>query len=124
MLLGDFFEISKLNEVESGSIEASIRINKDHDIFNGHFPEFPIVPGVCLIQIVKEIIEIKEDVSLMLVNGTNIKFLQSINPNIIDTVDVKITNIAIDDNTLKSDVKIYSGENIYLKLKGIYQKGQ
>jgi len=124
MLLGNFFEISSLNNVDNKSIEASIKINKDHDIFKGHFPDFPIVPGVCLIQIVKEIIENIQETSLTLIKGDNIKFLNSINPNISETVNVKISNNILENNTLKSDVQIYSGETIFLKLKGVFQKDQ
>ena len=67
MLLGDFFEISDINNAENGSIEALIKINKDHAIFNGHFPEFPIVPGVCMIQMVKEIVCSLQKSSMMLI---------------------------------------------------------
>lgn len=123
MLLGDFFEISKINNVANGSIEASIRINKDHDIFNGHFPDFPIVPGVCMIQMVKEIIGNIQNTSLMFTKGENVKFLQFINPNIFDTVSVDIQTSPIDDRNFKSVAKIYSGDIVFLKLKGVFQKG-
>ncbi len=124
MLLGDFFEIVELNNVESGSIEASIRINKDHSIFNGHFPGFPIVPGVCMIQMIKEIIGSLQQSSLMFVRGDNIKFLQFINPNIVDTVNVNINNQQIDDQTFKTMAQIYSGDTVFLKLKGVFQKSR
>ncbi len=122
MLLGDFFEISDVSNAEDGSIEASIKINKDHSIFNGHFPEFPIVPGVCLIQMVKEIMSSLNNSSLMLCRGDNIKFLQFINPNAFDTVRVSINSKCIDEDKLSSVARIYSGDTVFFKLKGVFQK--
>src|SRR5210317_1333815 len=108
MLLGDFFEISDVINAENGSIDASVKINKDHSIFNGHFPDFPIVPGVCMIQMVKEIISSLQQSSLMFVRGDNIKFLQFINPNMFETVTVNILNKFNDDDSLSAVAKIYS----------------
>ena len=38
-------------------IEAEISIDVHHKIFEGHFPGQPVLPGVCMIQIVKELVE-------------------------------------------------------------------
>jgi 3-hydroxyacyl-[acyl-carrier-protein] dehydratase len=56
ILLGDFFEIVSL-ETEEGNINALIEINAEHNIFEGHFPGQPVVPGVCQMQMIKEILE-------------------------------------------------------------------
>ena len=122
MLLGDFFEISDLINAENGSIEALIKINKDHSIFNGHFPEFPIVPGVCMIQMVKEIVCLLQKSSMMLIRGDNIKFLQFIDPNMFETVNIRIRNKTNDDDTVSSVAQIYSGDIMFLKLKGVFKK--
>lgn len=34
----------------------TIRLNPDHDIFKGHFPGMPVLPGVCMLQAVKDCI--------------------------------------------------------------------
>jgi 3-hydroxyacyl-[acyl-carrier-protein] dehydratase len=56
MLQGDFFIISKIETTEA-EIKAELIINARHKIFEGHFPGQPVVPGVCMMQMVKEIIE-------------------------------------------------------------------
>jgi 3-hydroxymyristoyl/3-hydroxydecanoyl-(acyl carrier protein) dehydratase len=50
------FNISKL-EHQVGSISAVLDINRDCEIFKGHFPGQPIAPGACMLQIVKDILE-------------------------------------------------------------------
>ena len=53
MLLNDFFIIDDW-QPGNGLARAILRINWGHPIFEGHFPGRPVVPGACLLQIVKE----------------------------------------------------------------------
>jgi len=62
------FKISKL-EHQEGVISAVLDINKDCDIFNGHFPGHPVVPGACMLQIVKEVLEKALETSLTVKKG-------------------------------------------------------
>ena len=56
MLLNNFFTIN--DKVSSATeIWAELFINADHKIFEGHFPNQPVVPSVYIIQIIKEIDE-------------------------------------------------------------------
>ena len=48
------------------NVNAVIELNKDHDIFKGHFPGNPVMPGVCMLQIIKELTEKAVDKSLFL----------------------------------------------------------
>jgi len=52
MLLQNFYKIKDSKTTEKGFI-YSININEKHEVFKGHFPDNPVVPGVCLIQIMK-----------------------------------------------------------------------
>ena len=44
MLLKDFYTINKL-ESDNGKAFAQITINKNHDVFKGHFPGNPVTPA-------------------------------------------------------------------------------
>jgi 3-hydroxyacyl-[acyl-carrier-protein] dehydratase len=57
ILLNDFYTLTEKIEVP-GVVKAKIAINKRHRIFDGHFPGLPVVPGVCMLQIVREIMEV------------------------------------------------------------------
>ncbi|RMA65720.1 hotdog family protein [Ulvibacter antarcticus] len=67
-------------KADDEQITANIHLNKDHDIFKGHFPGNPIMPGVCMIQIIKELTEKALNKSLFLSVSSNIKFMALINP--------------------------------------------
>ena len=55
MLLKDFYSIEKLEKTDEGKYMASIFLNSAHAIFKGHFPGNPVTPGVCMMQIIKEL---------------------------------------------------------------------
>ena len=55
MLQGNFFTINHIHQDEN-SVKASIELNPVHPIFEGHFPQTPVVPGVCMMQMVKEVL--------------------------------------------------------------------
>ncbi|MDR1592344.1 MAG: hydroxymyristoyl-ACP dehydratase [Prevotellaceae bacterium] len=52
MILDNFFSITAFSGNESG-YSAVIKLNPEHPVYQGHFPEQPVVPGVCTMHIVK-----------------------------------------------------------------------
>ncbi|WP_405573542.1 3-hydroxyacyl-ACP dehydratase [Winogradskyella sp. Asnod2-B02-A] len=97
--------------VQDASVTAKITINKDHIVFQGHFPDNPVMPGVCMMQIIKEITEKIVEKQLFMQSASNIKFMALINPfinpelelqlNIIETEEgYKVKNISKFENTV------------------------
>ena len=87
MLMNDFYTISDL-QTEEFSISCKATFNKDHDIFNGHFPGQPVVPGVCMMQMIKELLEQQLGKKLILRTTGQIKFLRLITPDIAPLVNI------------------------------------
>src|SRR6478609_8247699 len=79
MLLDNFFYIIELR-AEENRLKILLRIDRHHKIFNGHFPSIPIVPGVCMMEMIREIMEKQMDRKLMISAADNVKFLSVINP--------------------------------------------
>ena len=99
MLINDFFTINSINNTE-GTIEAIIQLNASHRIFDGHFPENPVTPGVVQIQIVKELLEEALDRTCTLKEVGRCKFLAILNPNEDKEIDVTIKH-SIEEGILK-----------------------
>lgn len=118
MLIDNFFTVLDKNTTDT-SIRASIRLNRSHAIFNGHFPSIPIVPGVCMVQIVLEILELECNGILRLQEAENIKFLAVINPDEITDVDVAIKYV-VSGTTYEVQASILSGATTYFKFKGLF----
>ncbi len=113
----------KINDflVEDGSFSASITFNSGHEIFKGHFPGQPVVPGVCLIHIIKEIsIKITENETVM-TDGSNIKFLQVIDPSIHDEVHIKGTFSSESKENIKITATILNEDLVFCKFKGTFK---
>ncbi|KAA5536601.1 3-hydroxyacyl-ACP dehydratase [Taibaiella lutea] len=90
MLKNNFYTIQLLIPSEQG-LSAVIHINPDHEIFKGHFPDKPVVPGVCMIQIVKELLEEQRSSSLLFQKGNQIKFLQLLVPVRDENIEVNVS---------------------------------
>ncbi len=114
MLLEDFYKINK-ETVSDDTQTTSITLNPHHEIFTGHFPGNPITPGVCMLQIIKELTERRVGCTLFMKKASNVKFMAIINPE--KTPDVLIINTSKD---LGNEVKVKNtftyGDTIALKV--------
>ncbi len=120
-ILNDFYTLQSYEQAENGSYTAYITLNKDHEIFKGHFPGNPVTPGVCMMQIVKELSEEFTGWPLFLKTASNIKFMAIINP--FETPDLKLQlDITQTDDQVKVKNTTFFGETIALKMSVNYQK--
>lgn len=81
MLLKDFYSIISSSSPENNTFETTIELHKEHMIFKGHFPNFPVTPGVAMLQIIKELTENQLEQTLFLESASNVKFLALVDPN-------------------------------------------
>ena len=128
MLSGDFYEIQSFTGlVPEGAAERyriGILLNPAHPIYQGHFPDNPVVPGVCQIQMIKEFVEKAVDHSIILTASDNIKFLALINPNLTPQLDFQISVLNNPAQQLTVTAFIESGNTIFLKFKGKFEIGE
>ncbi len=107
MILKDFYKISATEKAETTHI-TRLNINKEHTLYQGHFPGRPVTPGVVLMLLFKEEVQRLSGKSLQLVRANNVKFTAVFDPT--------------DDNELILESEIEeTGE--FIKLKGIAKKG-
>lgn len=122
MLLQDFYKVNKIDAVNEGKYLATITLNKDHAIFKGHFPGNPVTPGVCMMQIIKEITESVLNVSLTMISTSNVKFMAIINPEVNAEL---ILDLEISENEA-SEIKVKNStsfeDTIALKLSNTYKR--
>lgn len=74
MLKNNFFYINEI-KINTTEMLASISIEPKHEIFKGHFPGEPIVPGVCMLQMLKEILEEALQLKIVLQSASFMKFM-------------------------------------------------
>ncbi len=117
MLLNDFFYIQRTENAGS-MLKAFLQINKSHSIFKGHFPSIPIVPGVCMMEMIKEILEKHYNRKLIIRNGDNIKFLSVINPTEHSEIQADIQHDQEQDGSLKINATLFAEAITFFKIKG------
>lgn len=119
MLLGNFFTISE-KKVTGTNVHVTIDINALHPVFEGHFPGHPVVPGVCMMQMIKEILETVIEKKTQVKKTDQMKFLAIINPLENPTIQVEFTY----DNNEAPDInvtgRLYKNEITFLKFRGSF----
>ena len=121
MLLTDFYTIQKIDEVETGKYSALIHLNKDHDVFKGHFPNNPVLPGVCTMQIIKELTETIVQKSLVLSRAINVKFMALINPVVNPTLRLELDIETLENGEIKVKNSTFFDATLALKLSNNYK---
>lgn len=120
MLLKDFYTINHLAFAENIAT-ANITINKDHEVFKGHFPGNPVTPGVCMMQIIKELTEQVVNEKLFMQSSNNVKFMAIINPEINPDLQLTLTILEEDELYKVKNVTKFE-ETIALKLSTTFRK--
>jgi len=122
MVLKDFYKV--LSEEKTGDTKYTIRIlvNEKHEIFKGHFPGNPIMPGVCMIQIIKELAEKISQETLMIQTLANVKFMALINPEANPELRLELDITKTEDHLVKVKNTTYFNDTVALKLSNTYKK--
>ena len=119
MLQNNFYQSVATNN--NGEVSATISFQKDHPVFAGHFPGNPVVPGVCMIQIIRELLEDALKMKLLIRFGDNVKFLSVINPIETPTVQASIQSVVKED-AIEVQASLFNGQVSYFKFKGSFVK--
>lgn len=119
MLIEGLYEITAFNQ-EASEVSATLKLNKDHRIFDGHFPGHPVLPGVCVIQMVKELTEKALGKSLLLTVASNVKFMAIINPEKNDTIHFNLELAEVDGET-KVKNSVHFEDTLALKLNATFK---
>jgi 3-hydroxyacyl-[acyl-carrier-protein] dehydratase len=118
--VNDLFSISKVTH-ENGMIRAMLGINKNSEILKGHFPGQPVIPGACMLQIVKEVLEDTLKQSLRLKKADHLKFLSMIDVQTTQSVQLDISYKIVDE-MIGVNAKLSNGnaETVYFKFQGSF----
>ena len=122
-LKNNLYKIISKEEVNS-IFNYTVELNPSCMIYEAHFPGEPITPGVCIVQIGKEVIEdlLLEQSSvsrrLEIIKAKNIKFLSVISPNEtpILTYQVRKLGYSDDNMTIETQIVVNSDDKSMAKI--------
>ena len=118
-LIDDLFILDATRDTENG-FEADLHANPSHLIYKAHFPENPITPGVCIIQIAGELLEKKINRKVYLKTLKNVKFLSVIIPVEGKKIKYIFSNVAEVENGCKTQVTVSDEGTVYAKISLIF----
>jgi len=118
-LKDNFYQIKEMHHTDTG-VNFLVHFNVEHFIYAAHFPGNPITPGVCIVQIVKELTEKLTQTPLFLKTVKNIKFVQVINPLTHAEVTFALGTPQKDENGYRISAGVESGDEIFAKLSLIF----
>ncbi len=116
------FTILEKDNSMPGEVTGRIKLNENHDVFKGHFPDNPVLPGVITIQIVLEFFANVMDKEFMVAEAKNIKFLKIIQPHINSELSITLKFVYLEEKKLKITATVFYGDDIFFKFSGIYQQ--
>lgn len=117
MALRNYYTLLNRQQLDSGEYLFTVRLNPDCEVYKGHFPNQPVAPGVCQLQLIKDCAELVLGRDLRIVRIKQCKFLKMILPAEVDTLDIFLS--ISEDLSLLASVR--SGETVYVKLKAELQ---
>jgi 3-hydroxyacyl-[acyl-carrier-protein] dehydratase len=115
LLLNNLYTIQSLSEKDN-QIQTTINLLEDHAIFKGHFPGQPVLPGVCMMEMIAEITGEHLNKSFRISGGPLIKFIRMIDPQINPLILLEI-NYSISGVSIITNGKIFSGSNTFMKFQ-------
>ncbi len=124
MLLRNNLYTVTQKEVDGLKGHFVLELNPSCFIYQAHFPGEPITPGVCIVQMGKELLEelleehIQKKVGLEICKVKNVKFLSVISPNetTVITYQMKKVEMSEDGSEMKAQMVITSGEEAKAKI--------
>lgn len=122
MLHGHFFTIEACEPAGNSAI-VKLKLNEDHEVFRGHFPGQPVVPGVFTLQLIKECIQYLTGKRWQYEEVQNCKFSHPILPGQSGGIWVETAFEAFpDDRRIRLKAAVKAGEQHCFSLKAILKE--
>jgi len=118
MLQHHLFTFTDL-QIEGDTVKTNIKLNPSHPIFKGHFPDNPILPGVCMMQMVKEVAEAYTNKKIKLFLAQDIKFLLVIHPEENTMIQMEL-KINMEDERIRIVAQLLNNAIVFFKFKGTF----
>ena len=112
-LNGDLFKVESLMEgLPEGQSGFNIILNPDHLIYKAHFPGQPVTPGVCILQMIQELLSVEMDNNLYIKSIKNVKFISMISPLTDSRVSVLFGSVSEEEGGIKVQGMVTRPDNM------------
>ena len=121
MILQDNLFTIASSQKDEATATYQVKINPEWPIYKAHFPGHPITPGVCIVQMVQELLQDLVGAKLMLRQAKNVKYAAIISPEEVTDLTITFAKIeALPEGAYKVQAQVTSGEVLYTKLSATF----
>lgn len=107
---------------EDETIIFQVRLHPEWPIYKAHFPGHPITPGVCIVQMVQELLQGLLHRQLSLRQAKNVKYLSIISPETVTDLTIIFSKIEeLPNGSLKVQAQVTNGESLCTKLSVTFE---
>jgi 3-hydroxyacyl-[acyl-carrier-protein] dehydratase len=118
-LNGDFYRIeSRLEGLPQGQSGFNVILNPDHLVYKAHFPGQPVTPGVCILQMIQELLSEQLGTPLFIKKIKNVKFTSMISPLTDGRISVLFSQVGEEEGGIKAQGVVSRPDNqadVFLK---------
>lgn len=119
-LPGSLYAIDNISRKADGeNFTVTITLDPSHEIFRGHFPGNPVLPGACTVEILRELAGVISDKEFIIAEASTIKYLSFINPEITGILSVDLILKENEDGRFSCSASVHSGETSFCSFRGI-----
>ncbi len=108
-------------EHHSDKIFAKVILDPDHAIFKGHYSGKPVLPGACMLQIVRDTLEAALNRQVVLKQAPQMKFLLMVDPRQNSELAINL-NIKDVEGLLKVWGSLMATEKPCFKFSGTFAR--
>lgn len=114
-LRDDLYKIIEKRE-ENGTLYYTLRLNTESVIYKAHFPGMPVTPGVCLVQIGRELLEDFTGHRLEVSVLKNVKFVSVVEPLDGEDILYEIRKIEPTEDGLRAQIQVLGDGSVKAKI--------
>jgi 3-hydroxyacyl-[acyl-carrier-protein] dehydratase len=118
MLKDNFFSILNYTLTDNQKADFTIGLNPQHTIYNAHFPNNPVTPGACIIQMAKELFSFLQQTDCTIRKIKTVKFIHPIVPAIYPIVNYQMEwGKRTQDEPYYVTINVYRENIVFSKMK-------
>ena len=114
MLKDTFFSIKETSDLHNGRTYR-LSLHVLHPIFQAHFAGNPIMPGACIVQMIKELVSDYVGRTLFVCSVKNMKFLLPINPLESPEISVQLFITQLQTNHVSVSAVLNNNGTVFSK---------
>ena len=104
----------KAQPAGAGRVELELIV--DCPVFKGHFPDFPVLPGAAVLEIVRELVSEYLGRNVRFTYLKSVKFMKMIRPS-----DRPSVEMCLDPPGSSLRVSLFVGEDEYVRINAVYE---